>query len=220
MAVPGRLRMAVSLVPQGARTADIGCDHGWTALALTEKCPKVIAADISEDSLEKARKRALDRHGQARFETRLGNGLKVLSPGEVDCLVITGMSGETIVSILEADPQVLAEVKTLVLQPVQGQEVLREYLSRTGWVIAQEKLSRDGRHTHVLEQCVRGEEKLSPIEIFAGPRLLEECPELFLEWLSRRLGGLIRAQKHGDHSQDHLIEELTRYRDEKWTTVN
>ena len=211
MPVPQRLRLAVSLVPEGSRCADIGCDHGWTALALTERCPRVIAADVSEISLDKARRRALDRNGQPRFETRLGDGLSVLTPGEVDCLVITGMSGETIVSILREGEKVLESVETLVLQPVQGQEDLRRYLSRTGWRIAQEKLSRDDRHTHVLLQCVGGQECLNEAQIFAGPRLLEECPELFTPWLKRRLAGLLRARDFGDHSRDELIDFLCGY---------
>jgi len=211
MAVPGRLRIAVELVPEGSCAADIGCDHGWTALALTDKCRRVIAADISRESLEKAAKRALDRNGHPRFETRLGDGLSVLSPGEADCLVITGMSGETIASILTKHPEVLAKVKTLVLQPVQGQEFLRAFLMQSGWRIREERLSRDGRHTHVLLACERGQETLSELALFAGPRLLEACPDLFPENLSRRLGGLLEAQRHGDRSRDALIEDIRSY---------
>jgi len=210
MAVPGRLRIAADLVPEGLTAADIGCDHGWCALALTAKCPRVIAADISEESLEKARKRAVDRHGRIRFETRLGDGLSVLSPGEAEALVITGMSGDTIAGILEKGRAVAEQAKVLVLQPVQGQEDLRRWLERSGWRIDAERMSRDGTHTHVLMRCVPGEEELDELQAFAGPRLLEEGSELFQDLLRRRLAGLEKAQKHGE-GRDALIRAARDY---------
>lgn len=210
MAVPGRLRIAAELVPAGLTAADIGCDHGWCALALTERCPRVIAADVSEKSLAKAEKRAKDRQGKPRFETRLGDGLSVLTPGEAEALVITGMSGETIRGILEAGRAVAEAARVLVLQPVQGQEELRRYLEARHWRIDAERLSRDGNHTHVLLRCVPGEESLTEMQAFAGPRLLEDCPPLFIELLNRRLGGLRLAQRHGS-GRDQLIEDLSAY---------
>jgi len=215
MAVPGRLRIAAEMVPIASRTADIGCDHGWLALALCGRCERVIAADISEESLKKAARRALDRNGAPRFETRLGAGLSVLSPGEADCLVITGLSGVTIAEILEKGRDVLAGVRTLVLQPVQGQETIRRYLSLHGWRIEEERLSRDARHTHVLIKAVPGEETLSELQAYAGPRLLEACPPLFPELMRRRLGGLCRAREYGDASRQSLEEAITLYLKER-----
>ncbi len=208
MAVPERLRIAAGMVPEGLRAADIGCDHGWCALALTERCPGVIAADVSEESLAKAEKRSRDRNGRPRFETRLGDGLSVLEPGEVQALVITGMSGDTISGILERGRAVAERAEVLVLQPVQGQEDLRRWLTGNGWRIDEEALSPDGRHIHVLMRCVRGEEELDELQLFAGPRLLEDCPPRFTELLRRRLAGLIKAQKHGE-GRDALIRSIT-----------
>ena len=43
-----RMAMNASLVPDGAKVADVGCDHGYVSLYLASKkaCKKVIAMDI------------------------------------------------------------------------------------------------------------------------------------------------------------------------------
>ncbi|MCR4605270.1 MAG: class I SAM-dependent methyltransferase, partial [Eubacterium sp.] len=45
-----RMKMNASLVPDGAKVADIGCDHGYVAmwLATEKKCPVVIACDVND----------------------------------------------------------------------------------------------------------------------------------------------------------------------------
>ena len=53
-----RMAMNASLVPDGAKVADVGCDHGYVSLYLASKkaCKKVIAMDINEGPLSHARK--------------------------------------------------------------------------------------------------------------------------------------------------------------------
>ena len=50
MKLSKRLQMNVSLVPQGARVADIGCDHGYAAIWLIQNqvAEKMVAMDINE----------------------------------------------------------------------------------------------------------------------------------------------------------------------------
>ena len=57
MKLSKRLQMNVSLVPQGARVADIGCDHGYAAIWLVETgtALRMIAMDINQGPLERAR---------------------------------------------------------------------------------------------------------------------------------------------------------------------
>ena len=61
-----RLQAVLELTPRGEPVADIGCDHGRLACALLQRgAPWVTAVDISEPSLEKARRLAgfYKRHG-------------------------------------------------------------------------------------------------------------------------------------------------------------
>ena len=56
MQLSERLQMNVSLVPEGARVADIGCDHGYAAIWLVEQgiCERVIAMDVNASPLMRA----------------------------------------------------------------------------------------------------------------------------------------------------------------------
>ena len=80
-----RLTAAAELVLPGKPVADIGCDHGklTAVLAASGKYPRVIGADLRPGPLAKA-EQTLEHAGcKDRVELRLGDGLSVLSAGEV-----------------------------------------------------------------------------------------------------------------------------------------
>ena len=87
-----RLAAAAALVRPGLPVADIGCDHGklTAALACSGLYPKVIGSDLRPDPLDKARRTVEAAGCQDRVELRLGDGLSVLSAGEVGTIVIAG----------------------------------------------------------------------------------------------------------------------------------
>ena len=85
------------LVRPGEPVADIGCDHGklTAVLAASGRYPKVIGADLRPGPLAKA-EQTLEYAGcKDRAELRLGDGLSVLSPGEVSTIVLAGVSAQT-----------------------------------------------------------------------------------------------------------------------------
>ena len=105
-----RLRAAAELVRPGEPVADIGCDHGklTAVLAASWKYPKVIGADLRPGPLAKA-EQTLEYAGcKDRAELRLGDGLSVLSPGEVSTIVLAGVSAQTTWEIIEKAPWVSA----------------------------------------------------------------------------------------------------------------
>ena len=101
-----RLSAAAELVRPGEPVADIGCDHGklTAVLAASGKYPKVIGADLRPGPLAKA-EQTLEYAGcKDRAELRLGDGLSVLSPGEVSTIVLAGVSAQTTWEIIEKAP--------------------------------------------------------------------------------------------------------------------
>ena len=105
-----RLSAAAELVRPGEPVADIGCDHGklTAVLAASGKYPKVIGADLRPGPLAKA-EQTLEYAGcKDRAELRLGDGLSVLSPGEVSTIVLAGVSAQTTWEIIEKAPWVSA----------------------------------------------------------------------------------------------------------------
>ena len=105
MHIDRRLETIANLVPQGCVLADIGTDHAYLPVWLLEKqrISRAIAGDIAAGPCQAARTTVAQFGQHKHVEVRQGSGLKVLSPGEADCIAIAGMGASTIISILEND---------------------------------------------------------------------------------------------------------------------
>ena len=97
-----RLEAVASFIPSGAKVVDVGTDHGLLAvwLRLHEVSPVVIASDIRPGPLNAAKRNAA-KYGVDGIDFRLCSGLESIRQDEADIVVIAGMSGETIQSILD-----------------------------------------------------------------------------------------------------------------------
>lgn len=113
MKLSKRLQMNVSLVPQGARVADIGCDHGYAAIWLIQNqvAEKMVAMDINEGPIARAKEHIRREGLEKQIECRRSNGMEKLEPGEVDTLMIAGMGGPLMIDILKARPEVLEKYR-------------------------------------------------------------------------------------------------------------
>lgn len=176
-----RLQAAAQLIGRAHTVADIGCDHGRLCMALLQsgQAAYAIAADISADSLEKAR-RLGDYVGLGpRLETRLGDGLSVLQPGEADVVVLCGMGGQLIARLLEQARPPLRGAAMAVCQPMRGVEELRRYLFRQGYRIREEKVVLEQGRYYQLFSVEPGREDPQPPGwpegcFLAGPKALGE----------------------------------------------
>lgn len=137
-----RLRRIAEAVPDGARLADVGTDHAYLPVWLLRegRIPYAIASDIRQGPLEHARRTAEAYGVAAQMDFRLCAGLDRIAPDEADAVVVAGMGGETIVSILSAAPWLRESGAVLLLQPMTKAEVLRRWLAENGFRIASEHL--------------------------------------------------------------------------------
>ncbi|MYL63044.1 tRNA (adenine(22)-N(1))-methyltransferase TrmK [Bacillus hwajinpoensis] len=135
-----RLKTVANFVPVGSSVADIGSDHAYLPCYLMNKqhITFAIAGEVNEGPYQSAVNQ-VKRSGFTREITvRKGNGLEVLSPGEVDVITIAGMGGQLIRDILLEGREKLANVKRLVLQPNVAAHLLRERLSDLDWELVDE----------------------------------------------------------------------------------
>ena len=158
-----RLSAAAELVRPGEPVADIGCDHGklTAVLAASGKYPKVIGADLRPGPLAKA-EQTLEYAGcKDRAELRLGDGLSVLSPGEVSTIVLAGVSAQTTWEIIEKAPWVSAPGgPRLVMVPATRHSDLRRWLWEHGFAFAADRpVQAAGRWYAVMAAEYTGEVK-------------------------------------------------------------
>ena len=154
LALQPRLHQLAQLVPEGCRLTDVGTDHGYLPVALLQqgRITAAIASDIGAEPLEHARRTAL-QYGVDDIDFRLCAGLSDVAPEETDVIVIAGMGGETIISILQDAPWTADGQHRLLLQPMTKAAALRHWLADNGYTFTDEHLVEDkGRIYPIL--CV------------------------------------------------------------------
>lgn len=175
MILTPRLACIASLVPQGARLADIGTDHGKlpVSLLLAGKITSAIGSDIGEGPLAHAARNAQE-HGVS-LSLRLAAGLDAVQPEECDTVSIAGMGGQTIADILAAAPWCAQGHHLLLLQPMTMVYELRQWLWANGYEIMRETLCREDRRQYVvLSVCGGAEKKQLPLwQCVFSPALLK-----------------------------------------------
>lgn len=221
-----RLQAIADWVRPGARIADVGTDHGYLPVWLlqTGVVEYAIASDINESPLEHARRTSRE-YGQ-QMEFRLCNGLDGISPQEADTVVIAGMGGENIASILERAPWT-REGHMLLLQPMSKPEYLRGFLAGHGYQVTRERLVRDkGVLYPILEAKGGSMATPSPGRLHGGIALASDPLEG--EYLSSLIGKLSRAAQGLRQAKDGreraveldgIVQELEKMRKE-WENAN
>ena len=181
-----RLRAVADKVSPGMRLVDAGCDHGYLpiALVLENRIPSAIAMDVREGPLQRAREH-IRAYGLAdRIETRLSDGLKELSPGEGDSLVIAGMGGILMGRILTDCPDTRDSFRELICEPQSDVPAFRRLLRSLGWEITEESLVlEEGKYYPVIKavKCPGSDQVPYTPEEYAFGRqpLLDKDPVLW-----------------------------------------
>lgn len=143
--------------PQSFTVADVGCDHAYISIALIKRClaSQVIAMDVRKGPLEIAKRNVRAYAMEEKIELRLSDGLAELDIGEADTIIIAGMGGLLIKSILEKGKNILSNADTppvLILQPQSDIREVRIFLYTRAYHIVQETmLEEDGKYYTVLK---------------------------------------------------------------------
>ena len=98
-----RLKLVSEMIPPCKVLADIGCDHGYTAITafLTGKADKCIAMDVNAGPLAAAQENTARFAASEGVEIRLSDGFEALLPQEADVIVIAGLGGRLMLSMLD-----------------------------------------------------------------------------------------------------------------------
>lgn len=195
-----RLSLAASFVRDGSVVADIGTDHAYIPiyLLLTNKSKSTIAADINEGPLERARINAARYGIKEGITFCLADGLSTLPLEEmgVTDIVICGMGGELIASIIYASDYVKDPAVRLILQPMSQHAKLRRYLCECGFDIVDGGVcsAQDKLYQCIVATYTGKPYSLSQAELELGRENINAAPTpLFSEMLDRLIKKTERA---------------------------
>lgn len=194
--------MVAELVPKSIITADVGTDHGYLGVWLLQsgRTEQVLATDIHIGPLNRARQTAVEYGLESEIATHLCDGLQFPDAERAESVVIAGMGGETMISILSAAPWT-KQGRTLVLQPQSKRPELEQWLHENGYTIIDARLCLDGGKLY-LAIVVHGEpsEKLQSAEAF----LLRNHDPLLPEFLSQEIQKIEYALKGMEQAERDL----------------
>ena len=190
MKMSNRLQAIANLIPKNSIVADIGTDHGYIPLFLIENAisKKVIASDISQGSLNKTISYIKELNLTNMIIPRLGDGLEIIKPYEVDTVIIAGMGGLLIKDILSKDMNLTNSITNFVLQPMVASKELREYLYNNNFRITDEDLVReDGKYYEII-LAKRGMDLVEQdIYYEIGKKLIEKKHPLLKEFMEFKI---------------------------------
>lgn len=191
MSVSKRIQTLCGLLAPAEVFADVGCDHGYCTQYMLENelCKRAIFSDVSKGSLQKAESLLASFVEDGRATAVLGDGFYGV-PSTVDEVLIAGMGGSEILSILTDEKHGFLP-KSFVFQPMLNADKLRRWLIENGAYITRDFTFQDGKYYDVIcgRRLADGEAKqtYTEMEIEFGKENLETLPSAFVGRVEKQL---------------------------------
>lgn len=208
-----RLRAAADLVRGGAFISDVGTDHAYLpiALALEGKIRGAVASDINEGpylcALRNVAANGLSKKITAKHTAGLC-GIESYGPTDI---LICGMGGELIASIIDEAPWTKNKKIRLIVQPMTHPEILREYLIKNGFTITHETLVREEKIYQIFAAEYTGEaDEYSEAELLLGRQNIKKGGEIFCDLVDRHIEvnkKILSSKRAGSGDADVSREE-------------
>lgn len=147
-----RLLCAAEFVRDGAKAADVGCDHGKLAafLITSGKAKSVVATDINQMPLSKAQQLFEKLNIESKATAVRCFGLDNVLPIQADDIVIAGIGSDTISEIITNTDWLKSSEKRLILVPASHHERLRSFLYLSGYKIEDESAIVEAGHCYTV----------------------------------------------------------------------
>lgn len=191
--IDSRMQAVMNFVREGSRVADIGADHSYLSIELAKsgRASKIIATEKNLHPCEAALKNITAAGFGAVIDVRLGDGLQVLTAGEVDTICIAGMGGALIQKILDDSPEVVQSARQLILQPMNGAKKIRTWLAENDWTIDDEDLAESAGIIYEI---------ISAVKVLDEPKIFKrKSSSLLKKFLAQRVEKL-----------QHVLDEMSK----------
>lgn len=196
-----RLKEISKYISEASFFADIGSDHAYlpSYVCLNDVTATSIAGEVNKGPFNRAKEVVNSYQLEERIDVRLGDGLAVLEADEPDTIVIAGMGGKLIESILSTDLNKTLKTNKLILQPNLDADRLRKWLIKYNYNLTSEQIVEENNHFYeilIAEKTKKTDVYSESIsfekQIYFGPLLLKERSIEFLKKWEEEKENLIR----------------------------
>ena len=204
-----RLLAAADFVRQGSFVADIGSDHAYLPIYLCNlgKIRGALASDINEGPVARAKINIASYHLGKKISVLRTDGLSGVEKFAPDDIVICGMGGELICSIIDAAEWTKNKNIRLILQPMTHAEKLRAYLISNGFSIIGETLLKEDKIYQIICAEYSGDiSDYSETELIFGKHNIEKKNDVFFEY-ARYVRSVFVTRRDGKRSSGADVSE-------------
>ncbi len=180
-----RLAAIAGYLPPGQPFADVGTDHGYLPCALVREniVPCAIASDRLRRPLEVASRNARRFGVEDRIDLRLGDGLSVLRPDEVETAVLAGMGANQIRRIITSRGRNI--LSRVIVSPNTGWTELRRWIAGEKLNLVDEQIVEESGRFYVvmhLDLARKTEVSYCERDLLLGPLLRRKAGPAYLRW--------------------------------------
>ena len=214
-----RLAAIAKYITPDSNVVDVGTDHALLPVFLIQNglSPKVMGIELNHGPYLKAKNNivalGLDKH----IDLYLGNGLEPVLNEKIDIVVIAGMGGKTIIDILKRGANVLKKVNKIILQPMNGCELVRSYLHYTKdlAIVDEDIIAESDKFYEIIIAEPGVSQEFDDILIEIGPILFRKKHPLFPALLERKIQNYKEIANNLDKSDKITAKDKVKYYDTK-----
>ncbi|WP_067836991.1 tRNA (adenine(22)-N(1))-methyltransferase [Amphibacillus sediminis] len=188
-----RLQAIASYLPKGAYFADIGSDHAYLPVVVCRLDPsaRAIAGELNDGPYQSALAHVRAFNLSDQIEVIKGDGLTVLGDRSIKQIVIAGMGGGLIRTILDQGKEKLAGIKRLILQPNVEARLVRDWLVKHNFCLIDETILKEDGHIYEIlvaePKTANKQVEYTEQELLFGPILSKQKNTAFYhKWKSEQ----------------------------------
>lgn len=182
-----RLDLIASLAKDSKLLLDVGSDHAYVPIKAVKyyNVSQAIASDINDGPIENAKLNIINNRLENKIDVIKSDGLKNINV-DFDTLVIAGMGGILIKSILESGINKL-KCNKIIIEANSDIYLVRKFLTDNNYIIDNEYPIVDGGKYYEIVVFTKGVKKYTKFELTYGPKLIENKDSVFINEIRSRL---------------------------------
>lgn len=211
MNLDNRLKRITDFIPSDSYILDVGCDHALLDiyLALNRKNVKLIASDINEKPLNKAKENIKKYNLEDKITLVKADGISKIND-DVNIVVIAGMGTSTINEIINKDLEKLKNVEKIIISSHTSNLDLRYNMNNNGFKILDEVVVFDKNKYYEIIVYVFGHEKLNKIDMEYGPIIRKRKDALTKSYFNERYLKLIEIYNKIPNNNKKLKNDINK----------